>query len=74
MNLDCPRTGIVPARRSIMSIQSLPIARLSLAQLQAAFLSIQQRIVTHARIIFRGQRCPARKDDLIAETVALAWA
>lgn len=56
-----------------MSIQSLPISRLSLSQLQAAFLSIQRRVVTHARIIFRGQRCPARKDDLIAETVALAW-
>ncbi|MBL8797396.1 MAG: hypothetical protein JNM56_26070 [Planctomycetia bacterium] len=57
-----------------MSIRSLPISLLSLPQLQAAFLAIQPRIVRHAEVIFRGQRCQARKDDLIAETVALAWA
>jgi hypothetical protein len=57
----------------MMSILSLPISRLSLPQLQAAFLSILPRIVTHAKIVFRGERCPARKDDYISETVATAW-
>jgi hypothetical protein len=56
-----------------MCIQSLPISLLSLPQLQAAFLSLQPRIVRHAGVIFRGERCQARKADLIAETVALAW-
>jgi hypothetical protein len=31
------------------------------------------RIETHARISFRGVRCPGRRDDLAAEAVAVAW-
>jgi hypothetical protein len=46
---------------------------MSVPQLQAAFLSILPRIITHARIVCRGERCPARKDDFISETVATAW-
>jgi hypothetical protein len=56
-----------------MSALPLPVSRQSLSQLQATFLTIQPRIVTHARISFRGERCQARKDDLVAETVAMAW-
>jgi hypothetical protein len=34
---------------------------------------ILPRIETHAKIYFRGIRCPANRADRIAETVALAW-
>jgi hypothetical protein len=43
------------------------------ASLHAGFLSLLQRIETHARIHFRGVRCPGRRDDLIAEATAVAW-
>ena len=48
------------------------IAR-SLADLQARFLQIRDRIENHARIYFRQVKCWFRKADYIAETVALAW-
>jgi len=44
----------------------------SLEQLQARFASIVPRIQAHARIIFSGIKCPHKKADRIAETVALA--
>jgi len=43
------------------------------ARLQSRFLTIQPRIETHARIYFRGTRCPHQKADRIAESIALAW-
>ena len=52
---------------------TIPIAQLSLSQLQAAFLALLPRIVTHAGVVFRGERCRASRDDRIAETVAVAW-
>jgi hypothetical protein len=42
-------------------------------QLHARFLSILPRIQTHAEIHFRHLRCPGRREDAIAEVVALAW-
>jgi len=45
----------------------------SLAELRARFLAIRERIEMHARIYFRHIRCWFKKDDLIAETIALAW-
>ena len=45
----------------------------SLADLQARFLQIRERIETHARIYFRHVKCWFKKADFIAETVALAW-
>jgi hypothetical protein len=48
-------------------------ARLTIAQLHDRFLTILPRIETHARIYFRGIRCPHRKADRIAETIALAF-
>ena len=50
-----------------------PAVGWSLADLQARFLAIRERIEMHARIYFRHIRCWFRKDDLIAETLALAW-
>jgi hypothetical protein len=42
--------------------------------LQALFLSILPRIELHARIYFRHVRCQHRREDYVAEAVALAWA
>jgi len=42
-------------------------------ELEFAFLALVPKIQTHAAIYFRGIRCPAKKADKIAETVALAW-
>ena len=43
-------------------------------RLHAGFLRILPQIERHARIYFRDVRCTAKKQDLIAETVALCWA
>ncbi len=37
------------------------------------FLSLLPRITTHAQIYFRHIKCPHRRADRIAETVAVAW-
>jgi hypothetical protein len=42
-------------------------------ELHAHFLEIMPRVETHARIYFRHLRCPGRRDDAVAETVAVAW-
>ena len=41
--------------------------------LHAHFLQILPRIETHARIHFRHLRCPGKRDDAIAEVVAVTW-
>jgi hypothetical protein len=41
--------------------------------LHARFLSILPRIQAHAEIHFRHLRCPGRREDAVAEVVALAW-
>ena len=41
--------------------------------LHAHFLCILPRIETHARIAFRHLRCPGKRDDAVAEVVAVAW-
>jgi hypothetical protein len=43
------------------------------AQLQARFQTILPRIELHARIYFRHVKCPGKRQDAIAETVAVAW-
>jgi hypothetical protein len=40
---------------------------------QALFLQILPRIETHAQVRFGFLRCPGRRDDAVAEAVALAW-
>jgi hypothetical protein len=37
------------------------------------FLQILPRIETHAQVYFRHLRCPGRREDAIAETVAVSW-
>jgi len=39
----------------------------------AAFLRILPRIVVHANFCFRGERNAERREEAVAETVALAW-
>jgi hypothetical protein len=46
---------------------------LPLRELHAAFLSILPRIERHGQVYFRGVRCPSRREDAVAEMVALAW-
>src|SRR5262245_52258264 len=53
-------------KRPIMSAKTLEA-------LDGKFLAILPRIELHARIYFRHVRCPNRKDDCIAEVVAVAW-
>jgi hypothetical protein len=55
-----------------LSPQAQPAAR-PFHLLHAAFLSILPRIELHGRVCFRGLKCPHRREDAIAEMVALAW-
>jgi hypothetical protein len=41
--------------------------------LHARFLRLLPKIETHARICFRGVRCPVQKEDKVQECVALGW-
>jgi hypothetical protein len=43
------------------------------AVLHARFLRLLPKIETHARIVFRGIRCPVKQEDRVQECVALAW-
>ena len=53
---------------AVATPQSQPIA-----DLHARFLSIRPRIQEHARIYFRHVKCRGKREDFIAETIALAW-
>src|SRR5262249_34046427 len=72
---------ITPARGDSLHRRSSPMstvvvptpAALSVHVLQTRFLSILPRIELHGRISFRYLRCPALRDDAVAEVVALAW-
>lgn len=41
--------------------------------LQKSFLLLLPRVERHARVYFRRLRCPAGRQDAVAEAVALAW-
>jgi hypothetical protein len=43
------------------------------ASLHDRFLAILPRVERHGQVFFRHLRCPGRKEDAIAEMVALAW-
>lgn len=45
----------------------------SVLALQARFLSILPRIELHARVYFRGLRCPDHQAEAVQETLALCW-
>ena len=42
--------------------------------LHQGFLSILPRVEVHARVCFRHVRCADRREDAVAEAVAIAWA
>lgn len=42
--------------------------------LHSTFVSqILPRVLVHARIFFRGEKCPGKKEDRVAEAAAIAW-
>ncbi|MBL8794058.1 MAG: hypothetical protein JNM56_09135 [Planctomycetia bacterium] len=45
----------------------------SIIELQNRFLLMLPRIVTHAKIFFRQVPCRTKREEFVAETVALAW-
>jgi hypothetical protein len=44
-----------------------------LEQLHTRFLHILPRITMHAQVRFNYLRCPGKRDDAVAEVVALCW-
>ena len=50
-----------------------PSRKLSLARLHAVFLLILPRIRLHGEVVFRGLKCPDRREEAIAEMLALCW-
>jgi hypothetical protein len=46
----------------------------SFLDLQARFVAIVPRITAHGEIYFRDVKCPGKKDDAVAEMIALSWA
>jgi hypothetical protein len=49
------------------------VAGVCVEVLHVRFLLLLPRIVTHARIVFRGVRCPVKQEDRVQECVALGW-
>ncbi len=45
----------------------------SLDALHAHFLSLLPRIELHAKVSFRHLRCPGRREDAVAEVIAVSW-
>jgi hypothetical protein len=53
--------------------QSVNSALSPVAAPHLAFMALVPRIEAHARCRFRGIPCPNKREDRVAETVALAW-
>src|SRR5262245_61722941 len=47
--------------------------RLSLPQIQQAFLAALPRIEAHGEVSFRNERCPGTKADCLSELTAISW-
>jgi hypothetical protein len=56
---------------------SAPVSRtldpLATGQMHAGFLSILPRIELHGHVYFRYLKCPDRREDAVAEMIALSW-
>jgi hypothetical protein len=56
---------------------SAPVSRtpgpLAAGHLHAGFLAIVPRIEAHGKVYFRHLKCPDRREDAVAEMVALSW-
>src|SRR5262249_53777313 len=64
--------GGPPLTAPYLSVKLTP-SPATINQLQAQFLAILPRIQTHAQIRFRHLRCPSKREDAVAEVVAVAW-
>ncbi len=56
-----------------MNAATRPLNSPAVHHLQAVFLALLPRIELHARIAFRDVPCAQRREDAVAETVAVAW-
>src|SRR5262245_17000930 len=56
-----------------MTVSVNRLAAASVEVLHVRFLALVPRIETHARIAFRGVRCPVQQEDKVQECVALGW-
>src|SRR5262245_507607 len=65
-----PGKGAVPRTETFPMTQTVNTQPRAAARLHAGFLALLPRIETHARIFFRGVKCPGKRDDLIAEAIA----
>jgi hypothetical protein len=55
------------------ALAAAPRPTQSLPELHAHFLAILPRIAPHAKVCFRHLRCPGKRDDAVAEVVAVSW-
>jgi hypothetical protein len=49
------------------------VTPLPCASIEAGFLLALPRVVAHARVVFRSVRCPGRREECVAETIAIVW-
>ena len=56
-----------------MNVPLSSAAEVSVSELHSAFLAVQPRIVSHARIYFRNHGCASTRAEYVAEVVALCW-
>jgi len=56
-----------------LSTSSLSKQKTADGNLHAEFLAVLERIERHANVYFRHVKYPHRKEEMIAETVALSW-
>src|SRR5262245_25856818 len=63
-----PGLGRFPAQEVVPMIASLPMD-----PLHERFLCLLPRLQRHGRISFRDVKCPLKKEEAVAEVVALAW-
>jgi hypothetical protein len=56
-----------------MTTSACPRRAPAFDRLHASFLAILPRLEAHARAAFSGVRCSHRRDDHVAEVVAIAW-
>lgn len=68
-----PHGGGLNSEVALMVSPSFAVTTPKAAYLQARFLSLLPRIEKHACISFRDLKCAVKRDDCIAETVALCW-
>jgi hypothetical protein len=56
-----------------MNAHAVRSSRLLLTRLRSGFLPLLPRIETHARLRFRGIPCDDRREEAVANALALAW-